>query len=141
MPPLRLLAAGFAVFLNACGKPSTGTAGMPRHDIEAKLLSITGLRIPATAAGVSGIETTAFTHVFDCSFECSLADLKHAWNEAPKLREVLAAEKLAPRPPAAPPVFEEDWPVQGGTWSVGISLLERDAGMVRVEVKTTHETQ
>lgn len=112
---LSLLAAGIAAVLAACGKPSTGTAGMPWHDIEAKHLSITGLRIPATATGVSGIEMTVFTHVFDCSFECSLADLKHAWNEAPKLREVLAAEKLAPRPPAAPPVFEEDWLAQRGT--------------------------
>lgn len=136
---LRLLASGLAAAFVGCGKPSASKTGMPRHEIEANLLSITGLKIPATATRVSGEEMTAFTHLFDCSFECSLADLKQSWEESTKLMATRSSEALVPQPRGASPVFDGQWPSQGGTQFVSVRVFGLDAGDVRVEIRTTHE--
>ncbi len=136
---IRLLATGIAAALTGCGKPSTSKTGMPRHEVEAKLFSITGLKIPASATGVHASEASAFTHLFDCNFECPLLDLKEAWRDAPPAMEGHPIDRLILPPRGTAAVFDGPWPAREGMLSVEINLHDVEAGRVRVEIRTTHE--
>lgn len=80
-----------------------------------------------------------FTYVFDCQFDCTLADLKVAWGNAPKLVDQVPVTELASTEGLPSEVFEGKWPTGGGTQFVNIALGKIDEDRVRVEVRTTHE--
>lgn len=138
---IRIFGVGLAVMLISCKPHSTSSSagGMSPPEVKSKLLGITGLAVPDTSTHVSGVEASMFTYVFDCTFDCTLADLRGAWENSPKLVEKVPFSKLATSDKQPAKIFDEHWPANGGTQFVQISLAPLDEERVRVEIRTVHE--